>query len=231
MVVEPRSHIPLRCVVVHSGDGDGETDTKVSVQNAIEGEDDTAHDDDDEKDRIDSDDASDKKDANAQRQMHLAAREKRTENLIEKSERPGKPGRSTFVMLSETAAYKAGPNWGQVSDILRTTHPVALGSETYKFSVLPSNARYALAICDNLCYNTARGSPPSTVEFLSFCRRCAVQKTVACHPARAEWGRVYSSRRKSIPKGGDTYLSACFVDPWSHRLHRQHCLTHLLCVR
>lgn len=49
-------------VDIYSGDGDGETDTKVSVQNAIEGEDDTAHDDDDEKDRIDSDGASDKKD-------------------------------------------------------------------------------------------------------------------------------------------------------------------------
>lgn len=143
---------------------------------------------------------------------------------------PGNRGALHLLCFRKMDTYKAGSDWGQVSDILRTTHPVALGSQTYKFSVLPSNIFSILAICDNLCYNIFRGSPPSTVELLPFRRRCTVQKTVACHPARAEWRRVYSSRRKSIPKGGDTYLSACFVDPWSHRLHRQHCLTHLLCV-
>lgn len=51
-----------RATDIYSGDCSDETDTKVSVQSAIEGEDGVAHDDDDEKERIDADDVAAKKD-------------------------------------------------------------------------------------------------------------------------------------------------------------------------
>ena len=40
--------------------------------------------------------------------------------------------------------------------------------------------------------------PTAQVKFFLLCRRCAVKKTVACHPVRAEWRRVRGSHGKSF---------------------------------